>query len=243
MDIKLIFVVTVASIVSLLGTMIGASIGIIIKNPSKKVIGNINGLAAGLMLSVVMMDLIPESIEKVNVFYTVVFCILGICTIMLVDILTGSERKFFGNSSSKVAFMASIGLMIHNFPEGIIMGAGFLAYATLGIKMSIVIAIHDIPEGIAVAAPLMASKVKPFKIMLYAFITAFPTLLGSWLGLYIGNISKIVLAECLGVASGIMLYVVLGQMIPESFKKGEKIDVTVSSLCGVILGIVITNIL
>ena len=70
MDIKLILVVTLASIVSLTGTMIGASIGIIIKNPSQRMVGNINGLAAGLMLSVVMMDLIPESIAKVNIFYT-----------------------------------------------------------------------------------------------------------------------------------------------------------------------------
>ncbi|KEH86364.1 zinc transporter [Clostridium novyi A str. 4540] len=243
MNIKLILIVTLASIVSLMGTIIGASIGVIIKNPSQKMIGNINGLAAGLMLSVVMMDLIPESIAKVNIFYTVIFCVLGVGMVMLIDILTGNEKNIFSNSSLKVAFMAAIGLMIHNFPEGIIMGAGFLAQATLGVKMSIVIAVHDIPEGIAVAAPLMASKVKPFKIMLYAFITAFPTLLGAWLGMYIGNISQIILAECLSIASGIMLYVVLGQMIPESFKNGEKLGVTISTLCGVILGIVITNIL
>ena len=33
--------------------------------------------------------------------------------------------------------MAALGIMIHNFPEGIIMGCGFVAGGTLGIKMSI----------------------------------------------------------------------------------------------------------
>ncbi|AEB76944.1 ZIP family metal transporter [Clostridium botulinum C/D] len=243
MDGKTIFIVTLASLFSLMGTMIGASLGIVVKKPSKNSIGNINGFAAGLMLSVVMMDLIPESISKITMFYTMLFCIIGILIVMFIDILTGDEGKYFSSGHLKVAFMAALALMLHNFPEGIIMGAGFLAYETLGIKMSLIIAIHDIPEGIAVSAPLMAARTRPFKIMLYAFITAFPTVIGSWIGVYIGNISKVVLGECLGIASGIMLYVVFGQMIPESLNIGKKIKVTLSILLGIILGIVITNVL
>ncbi|CAG7839292.1 Zinc transporter ZupT [Clostridium haemolyticum] len=243
MDGKTIFIVTLASLFSLIGTMIGASLGIIIKKPSKNSIGNINGFASGVMLSVVMMDLIPEAISKITIFYTMFFCIIGILTVMLIDVLTGDKGEYFSSSHLKIAFMASLGLMLHNFPEGIIMGAGFLAYKTLGIKMSLIIAIHDIPEGIAVSAPLMVTRTRPFKIMLYALITAFPTVIGSWIGIYIGNISKVVLGECLGMASGIMLYVVFGQMIPESLNIGKKIKVTLSILLGIILGIVITNVL
>lgn len=223
--------------------MLGASIGIIIRRPSKRVIGSINGLAAGLMLSIIMLDLIPESIAKINFFNTIIFCIIGIFIIMLVDMLSGDEGKIFNDSHTKAAFMAAIGLMIHNFPEGIIMGAGFLANANLGIKMSMLIAIHDIPEGIAVSAPLMASRVKVSRILSYAFITAFPTLAGAGLGVYIGNISDVVLGECLGVASGIMLYVVFGQMLPESLRLWRGKTVTFSLLLGLILGLVITNVL
>lgn len=238
----MLFIVTIASIFSLAGTMLGASIGIIIKKPSKKIIGCINAFAAGLMLSIVMLDLLPESILKINFFNTIIFSVMGIFIIMLVDLLSG-DKKIFNDSHVKVAFMAALGLMIHNFPEGIIMGAGFLTNAELGIKMSILIAIHDVPEGIAVAAPLMASRTKVSRIIGYAFITAVPTVLGSWLGVYIGNLSEVILGNCLGVASGIMLYVIFGQMLPESLKLwGGKI-ITFSILVGMLFGLVITNIL
>jgi ZIP family zinc transporter len=240
--VAVLLIVTIASFFSLAGTMLGASIGVIIRRPSRKIIGIINGLASGLMLSIVMLDLIPESISKINFSNSILFLIIGVFIIMLIDMLSG-ERKMFSDGHIKAAFMAAIGLMIHNFPEGIIMGAGFLANESLGIKMSLLIAIHDIPEGIAVAAPLMASKVKVSKILSYAFITAFPTVVGAWLGVYIGNISDVVLGECLGVASGIMLYVIFGQMIPEALKLWKGKSVTFSILFGVILGIVITNVL
>ncbi|KYH29393.1 MULTISPECIES: ZIP family metal transporter [Clostridium] len=243
MDRQVILIVTFASLLSLAGTMIGASIGIIIRTPSKKVIGAINGLASGLMLSIIMLDLIPEAVEKINFFNTITFSIIGIFIIMLIDMLSGNEGRFFSDTHTKAAFMAALGLMLHNFPEGIIMGAGFLANASLGIKMSILIAIHDIPEGIAVSAPLMVSRVKISRILNYAFITAFPTLIGAGVGMYIGNISNIVLGECLAIASGIMLYVVFGQMLPESLRLWDGKTATFSILLGLILGLVITNML
>lgn len=240
---KVILIVIFASLLSLIGTMFGASIGIVIKKPSKRLIGNINGLAGGLMLSIIMLDLIPESIEKINLSNTIIFSIIGVFLIMLVDMTSGDEGKVFRDSHTKAAFMAAVGLMIHNFPEGIIMGAGFLANASLGMKMSLLIAIHDIPEGIAVSAPLMASRVKVSKILTYALITAFPTLIGAGLGMYIGNISDVVLGECLGIASGIMLYVVFGQMLPESLRLWRGKSVTISILFGLIVGLIITNVL
>lgn len=242
MSVAVLLIVTIASFFSLAGTMLGASIGVIVRKPSRKIIGSINGLASGLMLSIVMLDLIPESMSKISFSNSIIFLIIGIFIIMLIDMLSG-DRKMFSDSHIKAAFMAAVGLMIHNFPEGIIMGAGFLANASLGIKMSLLIAIHDIPEGIAVAAPLMASNVRVSKILSYAFITAFPTVVGAWLGVYIGNISEVVLGECLGVASGIMLYVVFGQMIPEALKLWRGKSVTFSVLLGIILGLVITNVL
>lgn len=243
MENRVIIIVSFASLLSLIGTMLGASLGIIIKRPSKRIISNINGLASGLMLSIIMLDLLPESIAKTDFVNAILFCILGAFIIMLVDMFSGEEGGIFEDSHIKAAFMAALGLMIHNFPEGIIMGAGFLVNASLGVKMSLLIAIHDIPEGIAVSAPLMASQVNVSKILTYAFITAFPTLIGAAFGMYIGNISDIILGECLGVASGIMIYVVFGQMLPESFKLWKGKSVTFSIFLGLVLGILITNVL
>ncbi|WP_418921827.1 ZIP family metal transporter [Clostridium ganghwense] len=222
--------------------MIGASVGIIIKNPSKKLIGNINAFAAGLMLSIVMFDLIPEAVTNINFLSSILLSFIGVLIIVIIDIISGN-KEMFNTSHGKVAFMAAVGLMIHNFPEGIIMGAGFLASGSLGIKMSLLIAIHDIPEGIAVSAPLMAAKIRSYKIMIYAFITALPTVIGGWIGAYIGNISSNLLGACLSITSGIMLYVIFGEMLPEALELWKGRSITFNIFFGIILGLVITNLL
>lgn len=234
------YLVIFGSLVSLLGTMVGASLGVLIKNPSKKVLGSVIGFAGGIMLSVVVFDLIPEALNKWSFKGTLFFCILGIVLVIFADTKIKINNV---NLHTKVAVITAIGLMIHNFPEGVIMGCGFAAGGTLGIKMALIIGIHDIPEGIAVSAPLMASDIKIYKILIYAFLTAFPTVLGTLLGAFISHISTNVLGACLSFASGIMLYVVCGEMIPESSKLWDGITSTLGVLAGVIVGLIITHIL
>lgn len=236
----MIGIVVIGSTVSLVGTMIGASLGVIVKKPSNKLLGSIIGFAGGLMLAVVVFDLIPEALNEWSFGGTLFFCLMGIIVIAIIDNKINIDTL---NQHVKVAFMAALGLMIHNFPEGVIMGCGFAAGGTLGIKMSLIIAIHDIPEGIAVSAPLMASRVRVSKILLYAFITAFPTALGTWLGAYIANISQNILGACLSFASGIMLYVVCGEMIPESSRLWEGVTSTIGVLSGIIIGLTMVKLI
>lgn len=240
----MLVIVILGSTVSLIGTMMGASLGIIVKKPSKKFLGAIIGFAGGLMLSIVVFDLIPEAMNNWSFIGTLIFCILGIVTIVIIDTkIDLGGGNFKDNNHLKVAFMAALGLMLHNLPEGVIMGCGFLAGQSLGLKMSLIIAIHDIPEGIAVSAPLMASNVKVSKIMLYAFLTAFPTAIGTWIGAYVGSISPNVLGACLAFASGIMMYVVCGEMLPESSKLWDGISSSLGILTGLILGLIMVTIL
>jgi ZIP family zinc transporter len=237
-------IVLLGSIVSLIGTMLGASLGIIVKNPSNRLLGAIIGFAGGLMLSIVVFDLIPEAMTNWSFIGTIICSLLGILTIILIDrLVKKSNNNFTKNKHLKVAFMAALALMLHNLPEGVIMGCGFLAGQSLGIKMSLIIAIHDIPEGIAVSAPLMASNVKISKILLYAFLTAFPTAIGSWIGAYVGSISHNVLGASLAFASGIMMYVVCGEMFPESSKLWDGITSSLGILTGIMLGLIMTKVI
>lgn len=241
---NIMLIVLLSALISLIGTMTGASIGIFLRRPSKRLMGAILGFAGGLMLSIVVFDLIPESIEKWGLVETIVFSIVGILIVMLIDnIMTSKEGNGNGNSHYKVAVLTAIGLMLHNLPEGIIMGCGFVAGKTLGLKMSIIIAIHDIPEGMAVSAPLMVSRVKVSKIMTYVFITALPTAVGAWIGIFAGNVSQNSLGACLAIASGIMLYVVCGELLPESNRVWDGTTSTLGVLIGVILGLVMINVI
>lgn len=223
------------SIVSLLGTLIGSALGLLIKNPSKRLLGAMIGFAAGLMLSVVVFDLIPECLKKWSFNNTIMSIIAGIIIIYFGDNLL-NKKNICANKHLQVAILTAVGLMLHNFPEGIIMGCSFLVGGSLGVKMCILIAIHDVPEGLAVTAPMVASKINPVKIFIYTAITALPTAFGAAIGLFIGGISKAILGISLGLASGIMIYVVFFGMIPEAMKLWGGRMSKMGILLGVLLG-------
>ena len=229
------YVVTLGVCISLIGTMLGAFIGTVVRNPSKKFLANIIGFSGGLMLAVVVFELVPDAMEKGSVNSTLIFFVVGMVTILIIDVFS-SRFNFSKNSHVKVATMTALALMLHNLPEGVIMGCGFLGKSSLGFKMCLIIGIHDIPEGMAVASPLMASKVKKTKILGYALVTTLPTAIGAWVGVYIGGVSDKILATCLALASGVMLYVVCGDMFPESTRLWEGVSTTVGILIGVLCG-------
>lgn len=222
-------------IISLFGTVVGSIIGVIIRNPTKKILSIITGAAAGIMLSIVVFDLIPQSINNMKSLYLLVFFIIGVLITLFINNFFVYENNYY----KKVAALVILGLAIHNFPEGLIMGSGVAAMTSMGLKMSIIITLHDIPEGIAAAAPMMASHEKISKIMFYSFLSALPTLLGAFIGLYLGVVSKNIIGMLYSIVSGIMSYIVCAEMIPESYKLYNKITCFLGVFLGIFIGIMI----
>ena len=239
---RIVLIVMFSGVIALIGTMIGALLGVTMKKPSKRVLGNIIGFASGLMLSIVVFELIPEATSKTGFFRTLLFLVLGIIIVVIIDTISNFSSNI-NFKYTKVAFMVAMGIMIHNFPEGLIMGFGFVNGESLGLKMSVIIAIHDVPEGLAVAAPLMLSGIKNTRILFYAFLTALPTAIGAWIGIYVGSISTNILGNALAFASGVMLYVIYGEMIPESKRLWPGTTSTLGMLLGIITGLIMTNVI
>lgn len=136
------------------GTTIGGIIGIVTKNHSKKFLSFILAFASGLMMSIICFDLIPEALEISNIISAIIGILLGIAMMIICDKIV--EQKFTkeridinkNNVLLKTGIIVSIGLAIHNFPEGLAIGSGFGASIKLGLSLAIAICLHDIPEGI-----------------------------------------------------------------------------------------------
>lgn len=134
------------------GTTIGGIIGVTFKRTSNKFLSFILSFASGLMLAIICFDLIPEAMEISNILNVIVGIVLGIIAMIFCDIMvqkkfnTSSRRNFNGNSLLKTGIIVSIGLALHNFPEGLAIGSGFGASLTLGYSLAIAICLHDVPE-------------------------------------------------------------------------------------------------
>lgn len=112
-------------------------------------------------------------------------------------------------------------IALHNIPEGMTIGASFAVSSDLmwgtGMIMAVLIGLHNIPEGMAVAVPLVSGGTGRVRATLLTAACGLPTVLGAWLGFWLGDIGPLGLTMSLGFASGAMLYVVFGEIMPESY--------------------------
>ena len=213
---------------------------------SNKFLSFILSFASGLMMSVVCFDLIPEALEISNIIVTITGIFIGITLMIFCDFLV--ENKFNRKKSEKTnnllktGIVVSIGLAIHNFPEGLAIGCGFDASTKLGIGLAIAICLHDIPEGISMAVPMKNGGMAIWKVLFYVILSGVTTGIGAFFGAIIGNISQYVIAISLSFAAGAMLYIVSSELIPESNKLYSGRVGSLGNVLGFIIGIFATRI-
>ncbi len=141
------------------GTTIGGLIGIISKRNSNKFISFILSFASGLMLSIVCFNLIPEAMETSNIYTTILGISLGVVIMILCDIVVknifnqktnelqqNTVQQKNNNSLLKTGIIITLGIALHNIPEGLAIGSGFETSAKLGLSLAIAICMHDVPE-------------------------------------------------------------------------------------------------
>ena len=165
-------------------------------------------------MAVVCFDLIPNALKISNIVMVIIGILIGIITMIFCDLLV--EKKFSNeatlkgskNNLLKTGLIVSIGLAIHNFPEGLAIGSGFEASMKLGLSLALAICLHDIPEGISMAIPMKNGGMKKSKVIFYVVLSGITTGIGAFFGAIVGSVSEQVIAICLSFAAGAMLYIV-----------------------------------
>lgn len=136
-------------------------------------------------------------------------------------------------------------IALHNVPEGMVIGASFARSAETellsrsGLVMAAVIGLHNIPEGMAVAVPLIAGGMRRSQAVLITSMTGAPTILGALLGFCLGVIGPTALALSLSFASGAMLYMVFGELLPESNLLWQSKLPALAAIIGMMIGLLV----
>lgn len=231
----------------IIGTGSGTVIAFFVRNPSRSLLGFILGFAGGIMLAIVLIDLLPESIEAGSFFLAFIGLIIGTLFILFVD-LKIPHIHFFETTEELARFIRTgtilgLGIAMHNLPEGIAIGASYVASPALGFTLAVTIALHNIPEGIAMACPLCAGGMRIRWILLYTAMAGLPMGLGAFIGASLGAISPVVLSLSLGFAGGAMLYIIFGELIPGAQNSGSGHSGTFGAVFGTISGILLLSVI
>ena len=157
-------------------------------------------------------------------------------------------QQHYNKKDSKLAlFVAGMvmasAIALHNVPEGMTIGASYAsndgAMGNAALVLAILIGLHNIPEGMAVSVPLISGGMARWKAVLITACTGIPTIVGALLGYVLGEIGPMGLTLSLGFASGAMLYVVFGEILPQSYLMYHSKLPAFSAIVGILVGMFI----
>lgn len=234
-------------IISVLGPIIGSLIGVL-KRPSEKFMFDMLSFAAGVMLAISFLELIPESIQLSNEWICIAGIIIGALLMYLTDRLLPhihpelcSQEQ--GRDLKKTALYLIVGISLHNFPEGMAMAIGTVTEMKNGIAIALAIAIHDIPEGICTAAPFYHSTGQRLKSFLVSAATAIPVVIGFTIAHYIyKSIPLEFVGLIIGATAGLMIYICADELIPSSCSRNTNHSTIFYLICGVIFVVLLQTI-
>ena len=157
------------------------------------------------------------------------------------------EQHYARNDNKFSLFIAGIvmacAIALHNVPEGMTIGASYASnegvMGSAALVLAILIGLHNIPEGMAVSVPLISGGMKRWKAVLVTASSGIPTILGALLGYLLGEIGPMGLAFSLGFASGAMLYVVFGEILPQAILMYHSKLPAFSTIVGMLVGLFI----
>lgn len=157
-------------------------------------------------------------------------------------------REHCNHQDSKLAlFVAGVvmacAIALHNVPEGMTIGASYASrdgvIGRAALVLALLIGLHNIPEGMAVSVPLISGGMNKWKAVLVTAASGFPTVVGALLGYWLGEIGALGLCLSLGFASGAMLYVVFGEILPQAILMYHSKLPAFSAIVGILVGILI----
>jgi len=233
-----------------LSTAIGGLIGVATRRePGPRFMTLTLGFAAGVMVMVSFVELLPGGIEAIGFGPAHLAFFSGMLAMFVIDALVPhtymAERHHVAQGSQngtrekllKTGLFVALGLGIHNFPEGMATFAGTLKDIDLGIAIAVAIAIHNIPEGLAVSAPIYAATKSRGQAFLWSFLSGLAEPVGAGLAalFLLPFLTDALLGWLLSAVAGIMIFISLDELVPAARAFGEEH----LAITGVILGMMV----
>lgn len=152
------------------------------------------------------------------------------------------EGRVLNAQLMKTGTLLAIGITIHNLPEGIAVGAGYVHFPEFGLFIAMAILLHNIPEGVATALPLYKGgfgKWNSFKTALFSGLTE-PV--GALLASLFLNSFKVLIPAALAFAGGVMVFITLDELLPAAREYGHQHYTAVGIILGSIFVFVLSGL-
>jgi zinc and cadmium transporter len=177
-------------------------------------------IAVGALLGNVFFHLIPESFEAIENERLIALLILsGILAFFIMEKFLNWHHSHdvghIDDHPKSYGYMSLLADGMHNFTDGILIGAGWLAGPEIGIATTLTVILHEIPQEISDFGILVHAGFTARKALFLNFYAALTAVLGTLITLLLGNTVKELSHWILPVAAGGFIYLAGTDLMPE----------------------------
>lgn len=225
--------------------IIGSLIVFISKNNNKFVHISMS-IAFGVIISLIALELLPESWEIISENYSFLvsilliigFMALGILVLKFLDTLLPEHHTDHDDKESlyHIGIISAIALILHNVIEGMAVYSAVASDINLGLMLSLGVGLHNIPMGMVITSTLYGTNKSKKKTIMYIILISLSTFLGGFLMHMNLNLleNPAILGILLSLTDGMLIYIALFELLPHLFhSKNHK------SIYWVLVGILI----
>ncbi len=204
-------------------------------------------LAVGALLGDAFFHLIPEAFQNsTNPALTSFLLVLGVVSFFILEKYLRWHHRSHENpthtaeGAEKSKHLGSLILVsdgLHNFIDGIIIGASYLVGIEIGIATTLAIIFHEIPQEIGDFGVLLYAGYKRNAALFYNFLSALTAVLGTAFVLIFGAVSEGLAENAIPFAAGVFIYIASSDLVPELHKKSGGAKNLFYEIIGMTLGL------
>ncbi len=198
--------------------------------------------SAGAFLGDVFIHLLPEIVEESGFGLEIsLYILLGIIISFIIEKIIHwrhSEMQTNKKHYHPSAIMSLIGDTIHNFIDGLIIGATYLINIPVGIATTTAVVFHEIPQEIGNYGVLLYGGFSKKKALFFNVLTALTAVLGAVVALLVGGSAEGATKFLIPFTAGHFIYIAGSDLIPELHKE-VAFKKSLSQFIFLVLGIII----
>lgn len=182
-------------------------------------------VAVGALLGDALIHLIPEALaDSTNPTLTSILVIAGILFFFILEKFLHWHHHGEDKEDDYIHPVGKLVLYadgLHNFMDGVIIGASFLVSVPVGLATTLAVVLHEIPQEIGDFAVLLHSGYTKARALWLNFLSAFSAILGAIVLFSMGKTANIATVWLLPMAAGGFIYIAVADLIPELQKTKE----------------------
>lgn len=251
------FIALVLTLLVGLFILIGSIIGLNYKD-NKKITDFSISIAFGVIISLILFEIIPETYETLSdgmntfrsIIVIIILSLIGIIALKVLDLFVPhhehenhhhhkhSDEKCHDEHLYHIGIIASIAVIFHNLIEGMSLYLVTSTSISSGILLCIGVGLHNIPMGLVIFSTLTKSNFSKSKALRLSLIVSLATFLGGFIMFILGGVSELAEGILLGLTLGMLIYIAVFELAHQIYHMKDKKIAIVGTSIGIVLLII-----